>query len=212
MLNEYMEYRCSMYYWLKSLYITEPTVELLEEISKVCGGFEDSHLSPEWERNFIGFFANLEDIKSLQKDIKVEYARLFLGPKEPVASPYESVYTTSRKQLFGESAHKVKAMYKEMGVEINTHENIPEDFIGYELEFMYYLTYFTIKFIEEGNTKKIEQLINYQKIFVEEHLANWISNFTNDIVNNTTMEYFKVLGNFTKEFIVEDLNSLTELI
>lgn len=212
MLKEYMEYRCSIYYWLKNLYLSEPTVEILEDISEVCKTYSELEESPKCERKFIEFFAGLNDVKSLYQDIKIEYARLFLGPKKPIASPYESVYTSCRSQIFGESATAVKKQYEEMGLKIQSKAHIPEDFIGYELEFMYYLSYFTVTLYDDKNFEKINDIIKYQQRFLEEHLKNWIEKFTSNIVENTKMEYFKVLGNFTKEFIIDDYNSMSELI
>lgn len=212
MLKEYMEYRCSIYYWLKNLYITEPTIEILEDISKVCKIHSNFEESPKYERKFIEFFADLNDTENLYKDIKVEYARLFLGPKKPIASPYESVYTSCRKQIFGESASLVKKQYEEMGLKIQSKAHIPEDFIGYELEFMYYLSYFTVTLYDDKNYEKINDIIKYQQRFLEDHLKNWIDEFTTKITENTNMEYFKILANFTKEFIIDDYNSMSELI
>lgn len=212
MLKEYMEYRCSIYYWLKNLYLSEPTIEILEDISQVCKTYSELDELPKSERKFIEFFANLNDFKNLYQDIKIEYTRLFLGPKRPIASPYESVYTSYRKQIFGESAIAVKKQYEEMGLKIQSKAHIPEDFIGYELEFMYYLAYFTVILCDDNNFEKINDIIKYQQRFLEEHLKNWIEQFTSDIVENTNMEYFKVLGKFTKEFIIEDYNSISKLI
>lgn len=212
MLKEYMEYRCSIYYWLKDLYMSEPTVEILNDISKICKEYYNLEESPKYERNFIEFFSNVNNIKNLYQDIKVEYSRLFLGPKRPIAPPYESVYTSCRKQIFGESATEVKKQYEEMGLKIKSKANIPEDFIGYELEFMYYLSYFTITLYDDNNFEKINSIIKYQQNFLDKHLKNWVEQFTNDIIENTNIEYFRVLGNFTKEFIIEDYKNISKLI
>lgn len=213
LLKDYMDYRCGIYYWLKNLYITEPTVETLTEIAQTCKNFGVSEESPSYEKEFISFFANLnkEDIEKIHKEMKPEYARLFLGPKRILAPPYESVYCTTNRQLFGETCIKVRRLYEEIGLKIDKEGNIPDDFIGFELEFMYYLTFITGESIIDNNMDRIDVLLNYQYNFIKEYIGVWVERFTNDICENTNMEYFKVIANFTKEFILEDYKSLSEL-
>ncbi|MGL5150218.1 MAG: TorD/DmsD family molecular chaperone [Clostridium sp.] len=213
LLKEYMDYRCSMYYWLKSLYLKEPTCETLKEISTICKSYEVDDSIPVKEGQFIEYFAKLKEnnINDLKEDIDIEYARLFLGPKKVIAPPYESVYRTSTKRLFGENTNEVRNIYKTMGLEINTLGIEPDDFIGFELEFMYYLSYHTVKMIEEENIAAVQRLLKNQYDFLREHLSCWIAEFTNDIINDTQVEYFKIVADFTNEFVLEDKNVLGEL-
>ena len=213
LLKEYMDYRCSIYFWLKNLYISEPTCEILSDISNTCKDFGEDIESPDYEREFISFFKGLndDDIEKLHKEIKAEYARLFLGPKRLPAPPYESVYRTCNKQIFGDSCFKVRKLYENAGMKINALGKIPDYFIGYELEFMYYLTFLTAQEIEKNNDEYVENLIKYQYKFLKEHLSVWIEKFTDRIAKNTEVKYFMVLSKFTKEFILEDYKCLEEL-
>lgn len=213
LLKEYMDYRCGIYFWLRNLYISEPTVEILSDIVQTCREFGINEDSPAYEKEFIYFFANLskEDIENTNKELKSEYARLFLGPKRILAPPYESVYCTRNRQLFGETCISVRRLYEQLGLKINKVGNVPDDFIGFELEFMYYLAFTTGEFINDNNMDKIDELLNHQYNFIKDHIGVWIERFTNDIYENTKMEYFKVIANFTKEFILEDYKSLSEL-
>lgn len=213
LLKDYMDYRCGIYFWLRNLYISEPTVEILSDISETCKYFGVNEDSPQYEREFLAFFESLskEQIESIHKEIKPEYARLFLGPKRILAPPYESVYCTKNRQLFGENCINVRRLYEEMGLKIDKIGNIPDDFIGYELEFMYYLAFTTGEAINDNNMDRVDELLNNQYNFIKEHISLWIEKFTNDICENTNMEYFKIVANFTKEFILEDYKSLSEL-
>lgn len=213
LLREYMDYRCSMYFWLKNLYIIEPSASVLIDIMESCKMFGDESELPDKEREFISFFASLDNKKAalLAKDIRPEYARLFLGPKKVLAPPYESVYRSNSKQLFGVSSIEVRRYYQIMGLQINTMGSEPDDFIGFELEFMYYLAFLTIKAIDENRDEELEKLFKYQYEFSKGHISSWIQEFTNDIYENTEMEYFRVLAKFTNEFILTDYEFLTEL-
>ena len=214
MLKEYLEYRCGMYFWLKDLYIVEPTAKVLTSISEVCRDC-DIEDYPEHEGNFIDYFKKLEldKVEDLVKEIRVEYARLFLGPKHIVASPYESVYTSCTRSIFGESCIQVRELYKNAGLEIESNSsNIPEDFIGYELEFMYYLSYKALKALEENDLELVDKILKYQHYFFKEHLGKWIEPFTDNVSKNTNMEFFKILAEFTKEFITSDEKLILELV
>ena len=107
---------------------------------------------------------------------------------------------------------KKREIYKNAGVRLDIKDNLPDDFIGFELEFMYYLSYETLQALKIDDEEKVEKLFKYQQHFLKEHLTVWIEKFTEDIINNTEMDYFKTVANFTREFINSDNNYLTELI
>lgn len=213
LVKDYLEYRCSMYFWLKSLYINEPNTDTINEIIDVCRNYYGEEY-PEYEKNFVSFFATLDkdDVESLCKDIRVEYARLFLGPKHILAPPYESVYTSSSKSMFGESSTEVNELYERVGIKIENKSNVPYDFIGYELEFMYYLSFKAVEAMNKGNVRLGNQILTYSNYFVEEHIRRWIKDFTYDIERNTTMEYFDILSKFTREFILSDFELVKDLV
>lgn len=213
LLNEYMDYRCGMYYWLKNLYISEPTVEVLSEIALTCKKYDVDENVPTFEKEFIEFFSKLEkeEIEELWEEIKAEYARLFIGPKKVPASPYESVYNSHNKQIFGDSCIKVREAYEDIGLKVDKIGKIPDDFIGYELEFMYYLTFLTIEAIKIDDINRVNILLGHQYRFLNDHLIKWIDKFTEAIFNNTKMEYFKILAKFTNEFVKEDCNFIENI-
>ncbi|WP_302669964.1 TorD/DmsD family molecular chaperone [uncultured Clostridium sp.] len=213
-LQAFMEYRCGIYYWLKNLYISEPTKEQLIEIINTCREQKLDNTIPVCEGEFVNFFKGIDkrSINKLHKEIKVEYARLFLGPKHVPAPPFESVYRTKTRHMFGETTTEVRKLYKNAGLKIEAKDNLPDDFIGYELEFMYYLSFEALRALNEGDEVVLDKVIKYQYHFIKEHLNTWIKDFTKDIFENTTMEYFKVVANLTNEFIKDDYNNIENLI
>lgn len=213
-LQAFTEYRCGIYYWLKNLYVSEPTKEQLIEIVNTCREQKIDDTIPTCEREFIKFFQKVDKrtINRLHKEIKVEYASLFLGPKHVPAPPFESVYRTKNRHMFGETTTEVRKLYKNIGLKIESKDNLPDDFIGYELEFMYCLSFDALKALKDNDDKKFEKILKYQHHFLKEHLNMWIKDFTKDILDSTTMEYFKVVAKLTDEFIKVDYNNIENLI
>ena len=213
LVKDYLDYRCSIYFCLKSLYITEPNESIVNDIIDACIDNKDKECM-EYEKNFISFFADLdkESINNLCKDVRVEYARLFLGPRHVVAPPYESVYTSGSKSIFGEASMEVKELYERVGVKIENKANIPYDFIGYELEFIYYLSFKALEAIDKDDRELFNEILSYSNYFIKEHTAKWINKFTKDIEENTTMDFFKVVAKFTREFVLSDCKMIDELL
>lgn len=215
-LKNVIENRISKYHLLRKLYISEPLLIDLEElvnISKNYDVFDNNEDNSEYR--FINYFKslNLSDLPQLHNEIKAEYARLFIGPRPPLASPFESVYRSSRKILMNELTMEVRKKYKEMGMQVIEKDRLPDDHIGLELEFMYYLCHKTIEAINES--KKIEyiiELVKKQQSFIEEHLIQWIPEFCNRIINNSNLVFFKEIAIFTGSFINEEKISIEQIL
>lgn len=205
LIKEYLDYRCGIYYWLKSLYIIEPDKAILNSIIDTCRLYKGAEF-PEYEEKFVAYFQNMDkrSTEKLSKDIRAEYARLFLGPKHIIASPYESVYTSCSRSIFGQSCIEVRRLYEAAGFEIRNTANIPDDFIGYELEFMYYLSFKAVEAAKEDNIELVSEILAYSNYFAKEHLTKWTQPFTTAIVEGTNMEFFKVVAEFTEKFIQDD--------
>jgi TorA maturation chaperone TorD len=67
-----------------------------------------------------------------------DHLRLFSGPA-PLAPPWESVWRERDKLLFGECTRQVADLYRRSGLEIDKAGHEPEDHLGLELAFAFYL-------------------------------------------------------------------------
>lgn len=200
--------RISKYNLLRKLYISEPLLIDIEELVNISKNYDviNSNESDS-EYKFINYFKSLKlsDLPQLHNEIKAEYARLFIGPRPPLASPFESVHRSSRRMLMNEVTMEVRKKYKEMGIQVIEKGRLPDDHIGLELEFMYFLCFKTIEAINESkNIEYIIELVEKQQIFIEEHLIQWIPDFCNKIINNTNLIFFKEIAIFTERFINEE--------
>lgn len=213
LLLEYMEYRCSVYYSLKTLFVKEATMVQIRQIMRSCRKAQGFEGMKEAERAYIEYFSSIEDdqVKEIRQEMKPEYARLFLGPKKLIAPPYESVYRSKNQCIYGEETGHVKQFYINAGMELKEKVRVPEDFIGTELEFMYWMSHRMYQALQNGQEELAHKMAVYQYEFLMQHLLMWVPQFAKDVVEGTTMEYFRVAAAYLEEFLKEDVSFLESL-
>ena len=65
-----------------------------------------------------------------------DFNRLFVGPGEMLAAPWESVYRSKTKLTFQESTLQVRELYERFGVQAPAMHREPDDHLGLELAFV----------------------------------------------------------------------------
>lgn len=93
------------------------------------------------------------------QELDMHWQRLFIGPNHLEAPPWGSVYLDKEQVIFGDSAVELGLFLKQVGIQINTGMNEPEDHIG--LMFWYIAT-----FIENADDEKLKALL-------QEHMLPW---------------------------------------
>ena len=66
----------------------------------------------------------------------VEYARLFVGPPEPAAPPWETMHGSSATVGFGAPTFSMRRRLREAGLEVGGPSNQYEDHLGIELLYL----------------------------------------------------------------------------
>ena len=132
-----------------------------------------------------GLFAEvditLEDVAVA--DLRAEHARLFVGPGEPVCSPYESVYRNESGDVLGPAAHDVVQWYREYDLGLDPDWPDLPDHIATELEFVAYL------FATGESTAAAE--------FLDEHPEQWLDEFLGDVADETDEPFYEALAEVT---------------
>lgn len=209
-----METRFYTYDWLRKMYISEPPLELIQELINMAKSYNDLDDSII-EKDFIIFLKDLtkDDQKNINHELKSEFARLFLGPKRLLAPPFESVYLSPRKRMMGEETMEVRQIYNKMGMEVLAFGSLPDDHIGFELEFMYYLCFRVIESINNKDSiPEITKFVETQELFIRDHLIKWVPEFCKDIIMNTNLEFFKELARFTEKFILQEEDTVSNTL
>ena len=136
------------------------------------------------------------------ESLKIDYAKLFVGPFKLLAPPYGSFYLEDGK-IMGDSTIDVRNWYEKEGLDIVISDS--PDHIAMELEFMYYLVVRQTQAADEGNLRDIQLCQHKQRSFLSSHLARWLSEFADNVQKNAQTEFYKKLAELTEIFVQKDL-------
>jgi len=191
----------SLAWMIANLFLEEPPLALAEEM--VQGRLDlplpadsDSKLTEGAEA--LRTFARSQlgrDAEEVHRELRQEYAALFIGPRPRTVHPYESVYRDSltvggqtfRGLLMGESVDKVRAFWAEAGVQGIHPRNYPPDHFGLELGFVAYLGQ---QFLETGE----ERYLDLMRRFLEEHLLAWGPRFCTALYALDAARFYKPIA------------------
>jgi TorA maturation chaperone TorD len=151
------------------------------------------------------FFADLAghvwpdfDLESL----KIDYARLFVGPFKLLAPPYGSFYLEDSR-IMGDSTIHVGKCYANEDLDIVIKD--APDHIAMELEFMYYLVAKQTEAIRNANLPSIQSCQQKQFSFLQAHLGRWLPAFAKNVQKNAQTEFYRDLARLTETFVQEDV-------
>ena len=136
-------------------------------------------------------------------DLLLEFTRLFIGPS-PVPL-FESVYRSESGLIMQEETLAVRKKYMEAGLIVNPKESLPDDHIGTELEFIFYLCQKATQ-AEDGEAR--EALLRMQQDFFREHLVLWVSPLCDRLFQEAQSRYFKGVARMTKGFVNWDYREI----
>ncbi len=146
----------------------------------------------------------LTEIVEQEKEAYLATFYIFNEDGKVPAPPWESVYITRDKSLFGEPVFQMRKKLSEFGLQF-IHENTdPDDHIAIELEFMNYLINYTLSAIEEGREADYIKGVYTQYWLMKEHLNRWITPFTMDILSSHTSDFYKGIALLLSIFVEED--------
>lgn len=146
------------------------------------------------------------EMYDLLRELKVEYARLFIGPGQAAVPPYETIYGRKAKDIspllmVSPEALAVEAAYKEAGVAISSELREPPDHFATECEFLYYLCGKESDSWMEGNNKEALVWRRKQLAFIDGHLGRWGVQFCQDVEAESHHPFYKAIAHFTKTII-----------
>ena len=179
--------------------LSDKVIDLDEKIRRVCS------------QNIRWNGKKIMRVDSIQ-ELKVDYARLFVGPYTLLAPPYGSVYMEQERRIMGNSTMDVIKRYRQSGLVVAEDFKDAPDHIAAELEFMHYLIYKEIEATNRSDANSTFTCLLNQQSFLKYHLGAWVSEFAGNIIDNAKTSYYRNLARVTDGFIKHDYQAISAVL
>ena len=134
----------------------------------------------------------LEEVNEIMiQTFEYDYNRLFVGPNKLLASPFESSYRNYEGNVLQQETLKVRNFYHYVGLQVANEGQIPDDHIQFELEFILHV-------LSDSTIQDHRQLY---KMFLENHLMQWVFEHCEKIVENSQHPITYAMGFLLREFL-----------
>lgn len=147
-----------------------------------------------------------------QESLKVEHARLFVGPFALVAPPYGSVYLDPGRSVMGESTVRVSECYRKHGFILEEDIHEPADHIAIELEFMSLLAFKHREALNSGDRQAMRKSVADQYEFLQGFLLPFLLPFSKAVHEDAEAPFYSALARCTMAFVEDDATSLASLL
>lgn len=175
------EVRCWVYRQVAALFGNLPeALPPLEEghaLGSVAEGAAGAALPRTYHRTRDSIHRLVEAFaRQPREEIQAEQVRLFVNaPGGVPAPPYASWYLDGT--LLGESTLWVAQQYRGQALEVAPDAGEPADFIGTEMEYMYFLCRHARAARLTGDRAALDSLFDAEGRFFRSHLARWLRPF-----------------------------------
>ncbi|MBR8466102.1 molecular chaperone TorD family protein [Campylobacter sp. faydin G-140] len=190
---------------LRRLFLQELKSENLDEFLAIA-----SNLSYKFkEHKFITELLKLKDDNDALDEARYEFNALFVGPRRPKAVPYESAYF-DYKTIFGEKTMQVRGFYDSIGLKVQEEkfDKFPDDFIGFELQCLYFLSFKALKSFEVDLGDRALEFARVKAEFINTHAKMWFSEFANCVNNAAKLKIWLAFGEFLNLYLQNEIINL----
>ncbi len=126
--------------------------------------------------------------KESEDEVRADFNDLFLFPAGKVP-PAESAYAEG-----GNTGESVQAFYYRSGLTFEEEYELLPDHISLEFLFM--------SFLIDSNNHEL------QEKFLEEHLANWVPYYCEEVIRQTRTVFYREIAEITRDFIESEYEGL----
>lgn len=195
------EERERTYGFFADLCLNPPSDSLVEmvkdgSIVSVFQGEQEEDRGLAWLSEFV---REAETITNLKDELVAEHTALFVLPFGVL--PHEAAYLDKEKRLGGRITESVRRFYENAGA--STHDGCIQmpDHIGIEMEFMAFLCRMEKEIRESGEHSCLDRCIDFQKSFMETHLARWVYRCLDEVGRQTECRFYKALMYFMGKYL-----------
>jgi TorA maturation chaperone TorD len=196
-LLQLLTFRTKVYNVLRCFYQVGPSEETLVLLKELLAGIEAVDDLPELAAG-LAILTDFFQVDYKLDQLELEYAMLLVGPGQTPVIPFESAYGGEGKlSLMREPALNARKIYLEAGLMMEKFQSQPEDYLGAELEFMYYLCNSSLEKLKQAEEGEFDRLVELQDKFLTEHLFNWGEEFAEKLYQNATSKLLKGVAKIT---------------
>ncbi|AFQ43451.1 TorD/DmsD family molecular chaperone [Desulfosporosinus meridiei] len=209
-----IELRAYAYDVLRRTFASEPSQEYLELMKNTIVQFPFASESEDILKGIKAVDSSLNRSSGLSRQdvdgLQWDYTRLFIGPDQLAAPPWESAYANEDKLLFQKETLEVRGAYLKHLFLPAQFQQEADDHIGLELDFMYQLCLELYEKAKSGES--FQEVLEDQQSFLQQHLLKWVPRFGRDIINNSTTDFYKGMASILMGYLSLDLGAVEELL
>lgn len=144
--------------------------------------------------------------------LKDEYTRLFVGPTEMSAPPWESVYTGEEGMLFQLSTLEVRDFYRRFGLLPEGYPRVADDSLALELGFMAELARRSVAAFEAGNDAALVAVLRGAQDFLNAHLLIWVPRLLERMASAESDWLYPQMVLVLDSFLKRDRETLNDIL
>lgn len=191
-----------LYILLHRIFAREVDAAFIADMAAVAPPEEKDALSSPLAMIINAVKAGDQSRDALLEELAVEYASLFIGPRNPPAIPFASFYLSESRALMTEETIEVRKIYLANSMVVENLYSTPDDHIAIELEFLMHLTAEMIEAFTAGDEKRCKELETTKNSFIVNHMQMWIPNFVDAIEKAVPHPLYKGAALLLEEVIM----------
>lgn len=139
--------------------------------------------------------------KEFFAEVHRDYSYLFYMVGVSHTSPFESVYRTDDRTMFGPTTLEVREAYRVYGVEVAGGGGQPDDHFGLELAYLAELFLQAGQALESGENNRVEQIIESVKNFLSAHLLVFAPVYLKNVQTRAQSAFYRISAKLMLEVI-----------
>ena len=205
--------RYYLYRMFHRIFADEPTAEALDAIDAPLAGEAFDMLEGFQDANgFEQFCQALEWAQDRLDAVHTDYMHLFVGPAALKAAPWESVYRDAQRLLMTGTTLDVRKTMRAHGFNVQANENVPEDHIALELDYLALLAQEALETQQRSENDACRAALEASSQFLEEHLGAWVGDFASTVRENADTPLYVSASQLVSAFDAWDKAHLQRIL
>jgi len=140
--------------------------------------------------------------------VEWDFNRLFVGPENTLAPPWESVHRSKTGLTFQESTLEVRTVYEQFGLEAPAMHREPDDHIALELAFLAHVSEETAAASRHGDVERCERCGEVQASFLRDHLLEWVPACLTLVQTHAKTDFYRGVACLTRGTLATTADTL----